>query len=227
MVVSGYPQLLSGDYLSTEELFEDQKEAYFSPEPSDTYNYADLTPVRRYPLSFPFYPFRTLCPRELVQSKMASSEFDVSAPLFPAHTQLNLVFKRRDTKDLLNLMLPFNLNSGLGATKGSLTQEERNDALTFNLETSSTNDAGVVTITKHRYRIKSVHARLRQCYLQVGPSPPPHPCLVNLGSLLSSFCRCFDCGTRASHRNDRWPTCTPRTDPCSRPSKKSRSISMT
>jgi len=70
-----------------------------------------VTAVKRHYMQFPFYPFRTLNTRDLA-SLGPVNEFDTSSPIFPAHTQLNIVFKRRATESLLSYMLPYNLNYG-------------------------------------------------------------------------------------------------------------------
>ena len=92
----------------------------------------DVEQFKRYQLSFPFYPFRTLCPRELASLKLTSKhEFDPSSPLIPANTQINFVFNRRDTTKLINYFVPFNLNMELGTNSSVLTEEQRKLALTF------------------------------------------------------------------------------------------------
>ncbi len=68
----------------------------------------DATALKRYNLTFPFYPFRTLAPRDMHLFRQSGGQFEPSSPLFPAHTQINLTFKRRDKKDLLDSWCPKN-----------------------------------------------------------------------------------------------------------------------
>jgi len=122
--------------------------------------WAQTDQVKRYRLSLPFYPFRTLCPRELTQIKMLPSPFDPSSPLLPAHTQLNITMKRRTDQNFLNFMLPDNLNVNLGSTLGVLTEAERNNACQFTV-------VGAAGAANTEYRIKSVAVNLASAYLHV------------------------------------------------------------
>ncbi len=140
------------------------QKVYF-PEDMTTRPWQQVGQVKRYRLSFPFYPFRTLCPRELVQSKMLPSPFDASSPLFPAHTQLNITMKRRPGRDFLNFMLPDNLNVLAGTTVGNLTDVQRATATQFRVTTPAVDeDTPAVHVD---YRIKSVSVTLVDAYLQV------------------------------------------------------------
>jgi len=90
------------------------------------------TTVKRHFLQFPFYPFRTLNTRDL-SALGAINEFDASSPIFPANTQLNINFKRRNIDSLINFMLPYNLNYKKGSTSKALTLAERSAALKFSV----------------------------------------------------------------------------------------------
>jgi hypothetical protein len=94
-----------------------------------------------------------------------SSEFDQTSPLFPANTQLNIKFTRRTAANLLNYMLPTNLNLDLGAANNSLTQNQRNDALNFSVTTPAAveDDPPVVT----QYVITGIAINIQNMYLQV------------------------------------------------------------
>jgi hypothetical protein len=123
---------------------------------------------RRHLLSFPMYPFRTLCPRDAYNMNMlkgGNSEFDQTSPLLPANTQLNIKFTRRPAANLLNYMLPTNLNLNLGASHNALTQVERTGALNFMLTTPAAgrNAAPVVT----QYTITGIAINIQNMYLQV------------------------------------------------------------
>jgi len=154
----GYPQLLSGTLTKVGDVAAKHQTVYF-PEDKSTQPWLAVTQVKRYRLSFPFYPFRTLCPRELAMAKMLPSSFDAASPLFPAHTQLNITLKRRTDRNFLNFMLPENLVVTAGNTVGTLTAAERATATEFTV----TDAAGVGT----DYRIKSVAVNLSSAYLQV------------------------------------------------------------
>jgi hypothetical protein len=133
---------------------------------SATAHTLDENKYRRHLLSFPMYPFRTLSPRDAhILLGSNSSEFDQTSPLFPANTQLNIKFTRRPAANLLNYMLPTNLNLDLGAANNSLDQDQRNNALTFSLTTPAAveDDPPVVT----QYTITGIAINIQNMYLQV------------------------------------------------------------
>jgi hypothetical protein len=122
--------------------------------------WTSTTTVKRHYLKFPFYPFRTLN----TQNMMALSpltDFDSSAPIYPANTQLNLKFRRRKVDTLLNFMLPYNLNYNKGSTDKKLTAAERTTALTFSVPVAG--GGGGFT----DYLISGVEIVLKDIYLQV------------------------------------------------------------
>jgi hypothetical protein len=240
----GYPQLLSGHLTLPGDVAQKHQTVLY-PEPAATQPWTKTTQAKRYQLIFPFYPFRTLCPRELAQTKMSPSSFDAASPLFPAHTQLNLTMKRRPPAQLLNFMLPENLDVLRGSTVGQLTLAERNAALQYTL-TEMDNSAPPVAVVRH-YRILSVNIVLKDVYLQVSASflsPPP---LYFLCSPLRCFVvivvvvvvvvvvvyypffssssshpththiRCCVSGTSKCRQNVHSPTCSPATAQCSPP----------
>ena len=159
----GYPQLLSGTLTKLGDVAARHQKVYF-PEDASTLPWTKTDQVKRYRLSFPFYPFRTLCPRELVQARMPPSAFGTSSPLFPAHTQLNITMKRRTGKDFLDFMLPENLAVKAGNTVSTLTVAQRQEATQFSVTTPGVGEAPA-TVTS--YRIKSVAVTLKDAYLQV------------------------------------------------------------
>ena len=182
MCCTGYPQLLSGTYRKLGDVAAKHQKVYF-PEEVSTNPWTQTNQIKRYPLSFPFFPFRTLCPRELVQSKMLPSPFEPSSPLFPAHTQINIAFKRRTERNFLDFMLPENLPVTTGSNVGSLTQDERNQAVQFQTAAAVINagaagdgagagigEAGAgagAAVVLREYRIKKVTIRLNAVYLLV------------------------------------------------------------
>jgi hypothetical protein len=134
-----------------------QKQAVLFPGVLNDKPWETTTTKKRYFLSFPFYPFRTLNPREL-SALGPISPFGSASPIFPAHTQLNIVFKRRKADTLLNYMLPYNLNYNLGTSKKSLTNAERTTALTFSVKTGNTTTEYIIT---------GIEFILHDIYLQV------------------------------------------------------------
>jgi hypothetical protein len=127
---SGYPKILSSTMNPLSKIAPLQKDCYF-PAPVIDAPYADPTVVNRYNLTFPYYPFRTLSPRDMHLTRQAGTPFETSSPLFPAHTQLNLTFKRRHKKDLLDFMVAEKLSVTMGASTGRMTEAERQAALAF------------------------------------------------------------------------------------------------
>lgn len=135
--------------------------------------------VKRYYLSFPFYPFRTLCPRYLNMlatmggsaAKVNNFEFDPTSPMIPANTQINIVFNKRNITNFLPYMLPYNLDGNLGTSQDSLSQAEKLAATKFSLATVGENRQ---VTTKH-YHIKQVAISIKDIYLQVHPPPSSSP----------------------------------------------------
>lgn len=129
------------------------------------------TAKKRYNLAFPFYPFRTLCPRDLhlISSTSSSAgknlfEFDPTAPLFPANTQLDIVFTKRNTTNFLNYMLPIKLDINLGNREESLTETQRQAATSFVVQTIREGGGG---FDEKTYIITSVDINISDMYLQV------------------------------------------------------------
>ncbi len=88
---------------------------------------------KRHFLSFPQFPFRTLHPRNVNTYFPNHQTFNSSSPIFPANTQINIIFKRRQIKNLINYILPTNLNYLYGSQKSTLDADERRTALSFSL----------------------------------------------------------------------------------------------
>jgi len=171
VVVLGYPRLLSGD-LSTHHLptLSTTKQHSLFPETNADKIWTEPNYVRRYYLTFPFYPFRTLCPRDLNTMALSSSskntyEFNPTSPLFPANTQLNLVFKKRTSDNFLPFMLPLQLDQTLGSKANSLSATEKGVATTFSVITAGTGENARDVTTKHV--ITKVEIKVRDVYLQV------------------------------------------------------------
>jgi hypothetical protein len=161
----GYSRLLSGDMLNKKLLnLSSTHQSSLFPESDVDKSWEKTDVEKKYFLNFPFYPFRTLNSRDrnLLSSSSSSLkkpfEFDYSSALFPAHTQLNIVFEKRKKSNFLPYMLPYKLITTLGSTKKALTADEKKQATTFSttLENVTTN-----------YRIKNIEIKVSDVYLQV------------------------------------------------------------
>ncbi len=100
----------------------------------------------------------------MTQTKMIQDDFNTTSPLFPAHTQLNIVFKRRTDTNLLNYMLPEDLDTTRGSNYNTLSVAQRQRATQFR---SKQNITGADTATDATFTITAVSVVLRDCYLQV------------------------------------------------------------
>ena len=172
-VRAGYTRLLSGDVNARNRprLAEDQQQSLF-PETAVDRLWATADHVKRYYLSFPFYPFRTLCPRDMQRTLRTQQELDPTSPLFPAHTQMSIVFRRRKDRNFLSSLLPYQLDSSLGSSSNTLTQDQRNAATTFRLSTAA--NPPVVT----NYTITRVNIAIRDMYLQVCTNLTQYICFI-------------------------------------------------
>lgn len=123
-------RLLSGDLINMGNTLP-SKQSHLFPGTSADEPWTNVNSFKRFFLHFPFYPFRTLCPRDLINFKSSNQlEFDASSPMIPANTQININFKRR-TEKLLDYMLPFNLDMEQGTITNQLTADTRKMALRF------------------------------------------------------------------------------------------------
>ncbi len=154
---AGYPQALSSSLKTLKEIPKLQKVRYF-PENITDEPWTDSKILKRYNLTFPYYPFRTLAPRDMHLNRQSSTAFEPHAPLFPAHMQIDLTFKRRQKLDLIDFMLPLNLTPTKGSETGTLTETERNEALGYG-------GTGSNPATKHS--VVSVTVALNDVYLIV------------------------------------------------------------
>jgi hypothetical protein len=116
----------------------------FPGKQSDT-PWRDTERYKRHHLAFPFFPFRTLHPRELntMDISGASETIDKNSPLFPGNTQINLSFHRRQQNTLINFIYPYNLNTELGSQANTLDQGQRDEALTFKVPNPAAGAAAV------------------------------------------------------------------------------------
>jgi len=218
----GYPRLLSGDYNAAglSKLVDKEQYTLFPETSGDTtWTKTDLT--KRYALKFPFYPFRTLCPRDLHLTSSKPNAFDNASPIFPANTQLNIVFQKRQKNNFLPYMLPLNLDPSLGASGTQLSEENFTTARTFT--TPGANDKAV----RIQNIIDRVEINVKNMYMQVSFSA-----VIKRAEFISYTANVFFffffilcvCNIGVCHRNDRCPTYLPATDRCLHRCKKSACI---
>jgi len=214
MCWAGYPRLLSGDYINMPTI-PDQKQKALFPRLSVDQPWNDMTKYKRHRLSLPLYPLRTSMSRDRYfyqnSNPLLADFFDGSSPMFPAHTQVNINFKRKRAEKILNSMLPLNLPMTLGSLRQSLTGDERNNALTFTVAQPQLDP--LVPVPPRRFRIANVSFNIRDMYLQV------MIILKGLRSLNGGFLtypRSYVCDTKAFHLKDLWPTCSTTCALCSR-----------
>jgi hypothetical protein len=92
---NGYVRLLSGD-VDTLSDYMNEKQTNFFPEDEENDPWDTINQPKRYYMAMPFYPFRTMCPRDsALYPKMSSTKYNTSSPIFPANTQMNIVLRRR------------------------------------------------------------------------------------------------------------------------------------
>jgi hypothetical protein len=172
---AGYLRLMSSNY--TEKIFDKQRPVFFSGADADA-PWTDTDAATRFYLNFPFYPFRTLNPRDTVilrpsKSSSPSSlsfnsgmDFDYASCLLPAHTQLSITMKRR--RELLNYMVPMQLVPTMGDNSDRMTQDERQAALTFTVtQPPAVGAAAGAPAVRITYRITSVQVTLDDMVLLV------------------------------------------------------------
>ena len=159
---SGYPQALSGKLTQLTNVADMQKNVLFFGTDADA-PWANDAARRRYHLTFPFYPFRTLNPHELARSRHVTKEQpegESNSPMIPAHAQLNFCFKRKTGPNLLDQMLIEQLPTRIGAVRQDLTGDERRLALTYGGDGAAGNP---------QYTVTAVRVLLNNCFLQVSP----------------------------------------------------------
>jgi hypothetical protein len=155
----GYPRLLSGEMTNFKTTLPFKQSVYY-PESLAEAPWTFTNRQKRYYMSMPFYPFRTLCPRDVAMyPKMTSSEFDSSSPIFPGNTQLNIVLTRRKNNNFLDYMIPLNLAPTLGTTQNQLTAEQRTTATSFTVTNADRQQV--------QHSITRVEIVLNNLYLQV------------------------------------------------------------
>jgi hypothetical protein len=185
--------MMSTDYLRPEHSKEKQKRVFFPGGAADT-PWNDVEVNDRYYVSLPFYPFRTLSPRNMatIQAAGKSSstsastltgggggglDFDYASCLIPAHTHTSVILKRR-TENLLDFLLPQRLSSIIGSRNAQLTAAERTAALTFvgrvrpavPAQAAAGNAAAVPAqaAVDVNFEVTSVAVRIDSIVLQVG-----------------------------------------------------------
>jgi len=200
----GYPRLLSGDLANYNiKNFIEKHQATLFPEPETDSPWTKVTQQKRYFLSLPQYPFRTLSPREIALISSKSSDFDGTSPLFPANTQLNIVFKKRMPKNFLNCMLPFQLISTLGTNKKDMTAAQRNSALKITVTERVAN-----ADTQVNYIINRVTVSVHSMFLQVVTKNKHNNIIKNPSSLYFIFFRLFVLNLEGFLQRNRSLMCT-------------------
>jgi hypothetical protein len=117
--------------------------------------------VKRFYVNIPMYPFRTLSHRDthMLLPTGKNQDFDIASPLFPANTQINIQLKKRNNRNFLRYMIPFQLDYSFGSSKNALTAEEKKTATMFSIK--QTNAAKVDFV------ITRVDIDVKDMYLQV------------------------------------------------------------
>ncbi len=169
LLLLGYPRILSGDIIDTDELVNVQNHLFPREPLVDEPWLINDNQFRRHLLSFPMFPFRTLHPRNAHSYfPTEANTFDGTSPIFPANTQINIVFKRRPRSSLINFLLPTNLNYNLGSSAPRLTAEERLNALSYAVMTPMDDNADGEAQDPEQidWVITNVEFNMKDMYLQ-------------------------------------------------------------
>jgi hypothetical protein len=156
----GYPRLLSGDMKFLSDI--PSKQTALFPEKDVDVSWDKVNTVKRFYVNLPMYPFRTLSSRDsyMLLPSGKSHDFDIASPLFPANTHISIQLKKRDNRNFLRHMLPFNLDPNLGSLKNSLTAEEKKAASLYSIRKGT-------PPAKVDYVITRVDIDVQDMYLQV------------------------------------------------------------
>ncbi len=134
------------------------------PESDQEAPWQEVDQVKRHYLMMPFYPFRTLCPRDLASFPITrTNEITNSSPIFPAHTQIDITFKKRNVDNFLKFMLPCNLEPSAGTSASNLTADQNNSAKKFSIVTINAANERVTS----NYQITNVNIVLTDLFLPV------------------------------------------------------------
>lgn len=142
----------------------------------------DPDAYKRHYLSFPQFPFRTLHPRNINTYFPNDQSFNGVSPIFPANTQMNIVFKRRKLDTLINFLLPTNLNYDFGSQKSTLEELERQTALSYTVKTqpaavAAVGEANIAAAAAAaaaappinvEWEVVNVEINIKDIYMQVG-----------------------------------------------------------
>ena len=152
----GYLRLLSGDMKHITSIV--NRQSAFFPETNVDLSWEKTNDQKHFHLSFPFYPFRTLCPRDSHMIFNKNLEYDSASPLIPANTSIDISFKKRHKNNFLPFMIPYNLDVNLGSSKDSLTADEKKIATSFSVGSEA---------TRKTYIITKIEINVKDIYLQV------------------------------------------------------------
>jgi len=163
--------VLSGDFVTAATDIDTVLSNVFWPEAKDVAEiWEDANRTRRFHLCFPFYPFRTLNPRHMssvTQNKIIPSDINYNSPIFPAHTQIDIVFKKNKNTNFINFMLPYKLDFYLGSKRPTLTNAERENALSYELDVITRGEDGNNITTEVDRIVDRIEIKVKDCYLQV------------------------------------------------------------
>ena len=202
---NGYVRLLSGDVGNLENYMKEKQKIFF-PEDADNEPWNNLEQSKRYYMAMPFYPFRTVCPRDSVlYPKMSSTKYNTSSPIFPANTQMNIVLHRRRNNNYIDCMLPFGLDYQLGNTNNQLTAAQRTAATQFRVQVDEEEAVANVPILRVDVQLNNLYLQvIRLKYKNINPERP-------LSNIFTSYRTVFTPLQRVSlHQYDLgWESATP------------------
>jgi hypothetical protein len=203
---NGYVRLLSGD-VDTLSDYMNEKQTNFFPEDEENDPWDTINQPKRYYMAMPFYPFRTMCPRDsALYPKMSSTKYNTSSPIFPANTQMNIVLRRRRNNNFLDYMLPYNLNYQLGNTNNQLTAEQRTAATQFQvINPADANENVEIAILRVDIQLINIYLHvLRLKFKNINPERP-------LSNIFNSYRTVFTPLQKVSlHQYDLgWESATP------------------
>jgi hypothetical protein len=203
---NGYVRLLSGDVNNVDN-YMNEKQTIFFPESATNEPWNIVNQPKRFYLNMPFYPFRTVCPRDSsLYPKMSATKYNTTSPIFPANTQMNIVLHRRKNTNFLDYMLPYGLNYQLGNTTNQLTIAERTAATQFQVTNPADPDENInIPIIRVDITLNNIYLQvIRLKYKNVNPERP-------LSNIFTSYRTVFTPLQRVSlHQYDLgWESATP------------------
>jgi len=123
----------------------------------------------------------------VTNNKLIPHDLNYSSPIFPAHTQLDLVFKKNKVTNFVDFMIPYKVDQFWGSNRRNLTNEERETALTYELEVGERDEEGNETVNQVDRVVDKVEIKVKDCYLQVSKYHRAH-CLFSVLNMLLFRC---------------------------------------